>query len=95
MWQMMEPMGMAYDHMTTANTHFGLNVGAALALGDMDYLGGDIEWEEGLLSNFGQPDDLLRRYLGVYHEAARTHLDERGAPVIEWLERLTVQNSDF
>ena len=94
-WQMMEPMGMPYDHMTAANAHFGINVGAALALGDMGYLGVDIEWVEGLLSNFGQPDDLLRRYLCVYHEAAKTHLDERGAPLIEWLERLTLENSDF
>ncbi len=88
-WQAMEPVGVDYGHMSTASAHFGLNIISALKLGDMELLGSEIEWVEGLLRNFRLPARLLRHYLRLYYQAASTHLDERGAPVTAWLERVT------
>jgi hypothetical protein len=81
--------------MSTASAHFGLNIISALKLGDMEFLGSDIQWVEGLLSNFRLPDRLLRHYLGLYYQAASKHLDERAAPVTAWLERMTQEESQL
>jgi DNA-binding transcriptional MerR regulator/methylmalonyl-CoA mutase cobalamin-binding subunit len=89
-----ETMGIGRDHLTIANTHLALNIQAALALGDMDFLGVDIEWVKGLLGNHRLPDELLSRYLSAYYQAASTQLDERGAPVVNWLQRVKGGDSE-
>jgi hypothetical protein len=38
-----------------------------------------------LLRNRRLPAERLHHYLRVYRQAARAHLDERGAPLLEWL----------
>lgn len=88
MWQSMQSTGTTYDHLNTANAHWGLNITSALSLGYMEFLGADIEWARGLPSYHGLPGELLNRYLENYYQAAKTHLDERGAPVVNWLARL-------
>jgi DNA-binding transcriptional MerR regulator/methylmalonyl-CoA mutase cobalamin-binding subunit len=84
-WESMQSTGITYNHLNTANSHFGLNITSALSLGDMEYLGADIEWARGLLSNHGLPGELLCQYLESYYQAAKIHLDEWGAPVVDWL----------
>jgi DNA-binding transcriptional MerR regulator len=86
--------GIATNHLALANRELGLNVGAALALGDMNYLGTDVEWIKGLLDNHGVPVKALRSYLMAYRQAAQENLDERGAPVVTWLDRV-IQNNGF
>jgi DNA-binding transcriptional MerR regulator/methylmalonyl-CoA mutase cobalamin-binding subunit len=88
-WQSMDPGGPGRKNLTIANTHLALNITAALTLGDMNFLGADIKWVEGLLGNYRLPGGMLYDYLNVYRQAANAHLDERGAPVVDWLERIT------
>jgi DNA-binding transcriptional MerR regulator len=92
-WQSMDPEQEERENLTIANTHLALNIMAALRLGEMDFLGVDIEWVEGLLGNHRLPSKLLYDYLDIYRQAAKTHLDERGAPIIDWLERVVRANS--
>jgi len=92
-WRSMDPAQEGRENYTTANTHLALNIKAALSLGDMDLLGVDIEWVEGLLGNHRLPSELLYDYLDVYRQAAKSHLDEHGAPVIDWLEHVVETNS--
>jgi DNA-binding transcriptional MerR regulator len=87
-WRSMDPSQEGRKNLTIANTHLALNIMAALRLGEMDFLGVDIEWVEGLLGNHRLPSELLYDYLDVYRQAAKAHLDERGAPVIDWLGRV-------
>lgn len=87
-WQTMGPVGIGRGHLAIANVHLARNIAAALALGDMGFLGSDIKWVEGLLCNYRLPGDLLHRYLSAYYQAAKTHLTERGAPVVTWLAQL-------
>lgn len=78
----------AHNHLALANQELSMNISAALALGDMDLLGTDIEWVTGLLRNYRLPVEALRRYFEAYHEAANELLDDRGRPIITWLDTL-------
>jgi DNA-binding transcriptional MerR regulator len=88
-WNILATEEAGYENLTIANTHLGLNIAAALKLGDMDLLGVDIDWVEGLLDNHKLPRQLLDNYLDAYFQAAKVNLDERGAPILNWLERVT------
>jgi DNA-binding transcriptional MerR regulator len=79
-------------YLATANWHLARNIDAALALGDMSYLGTDIEWVAGLLGNYSLPVEGLRSYLVAYHTAARQFLDARGEPVVTWLDQVIRDN---
>jgi len=78
---------MARNHLTLANREMGLNIGAALALGDIRYLGTDIEWVRGLLRNHQMPDRLMSVYLRAYQQIANEQLGEEH-PVVGWLGEL-------
>jgi methanogenic corrinoid protein MtbC1 len=80
--------GYAHNHLALANREMGLNIGAALALGDMDYLGTDIDWVTGLLRNYRFPAEMLTGFLQTYHLYAIKELDERGQPIIAWFDKL-------
>ncbi|GAB4541265.1 MAG: hypothetical protein Kow0063_31990 [Anaerolineae bacterium] len=92
-WGILPSAGQMYEMLSTANTHFGLNIMAALRLGDMGLLRVDIEWVEGLLGNYRLPRQMLHDYLDAYYQAAKANLDERGAPVLDWLEQVTRSGS--
>jgi methanogenic corrinoid protein MtbC1 len=83
----LEGMGLAPRYRALANRELARNIGAALALGNMDLLGTDVAWVEGLLSHFHLPVAWLRGYLRAYDQAARNHLDGRGEPILAWLGR--------
>jgi cobalamin-dependent methionine synthase I len=78
----------AHNHLALANRELGLNIGAALALGDMDFLETDIDWAIGLLSNYQLSVEALVGFLRAYHQAAIEQLDARGQPIITWLGKL-------
>jgi DNA-binding transcriptional MerR regulator/methylmalonyl-CoA mutase cobalamin-binding subunit len=88
-WRALQSHNIHPDHLTIANTHLRLNIRAALTLGDMDYLGSDIAWTEGLLENYGVPVEWLTLYLQTYRQAAIEHLGERGKLIIDWLTQVT------
>jgi hypothetical protein len=82
----------ATNHLALANRELALNIDAALVLGDMDYLGTDIDWVKGLLGNYHIPVETLRGYLVAYRQAAQDNLNERGAPVVTWLDNVIGAN---
>jgi methylmalonyl-CoA mutase cobalamin-binding subunit len=87
--------GIGHHHLALANRELGQNIDAALALGDLRFLGTDIEWIAGLLRHYRLPPEALHAYLAVYHREAATHLDERGQPIVAWLgEMLRAQGTD-
>ena len=78
----------AQNNLAMANRELGLNIGAALALGDMDFLGTDIEWAAGLFRNYRLPVEALYSYLHAYQQTVREQLDERSEPIITWFGKL-------
>jgi DNA-binding transcriptional MerR regulator len=84
-WRTMEAGGMRREHLVTATQHLRRDIVAGLALGDMRLVDSDVDWVSGLLSHHGLPGEVLGGYLAAYHQAAQSHLDERGAPLVDWL----------
>jgi len=80
--------GYAHKHLVLANRELGLNISAALALGDMDFLGTGIGWVTGLLGNWQLPIESLYGYLYTYRQSVMEQLDERGQPISNWLGQL-------
>ncbi len=75
--------------LAAANANFSRNILAALSLGDIHYLGPDMDWIEGLLIyHAGLPADKLDIYLETYLEAARASLGDPEHPLVQWLSGL-------
>jgi MerR family transcriptional regulator, light-induced transcriptional regulator len=88
-WRSMAHSGMPQRHLASANNGMGRNIIAALALGNVDFLGPDIEWVEGMLVNhYNMPPHLLGDYLHAYYGATRAHLGISGHPLVRWLAQL-------
>jgi MerR family transcriptional regulator, light-induced transcriptional regulator len=73
------------DHLVAASLYLARCVQAALALGDVHLLDGEIDWLLGLFSSYRVPVFALHQYLTSYDQAARMHLDQRGGVVLDWL----------
>lgn len=73
------------DHLGMATQYLAQCIQAALALGDVRLLDGEIDWLQGLFSHYHVPVSALQQYLTLYDRAARVHLDQRGRLVLDWL----------
>jgi hypothetical protein len=87
LWSLLRESGIPYASLATANSNMTEAIIAALKLGDIDYLGIDIDWIARLLESHNIPAGQLGLYLTTYYQAATTHLDEKGGPILDWLER--------
>ena len=75
------------------NRELARNIAAALTLGDVNFIDDSIDWVAGMSRNGHITAETMDSYLGVYLQAARIHLDERGAPIVDWLSgRVDVGN---
>ncbi len=88
-WQRLEQMGFDAQHMATANVHLSHDIQAALALGDMDYLGPEIDWINAYLAHQNIPPQALQVYLAAYRDAVEAELNGAGKPILKWLKDLT------
>lgn len=88
-WQMLSEAEMGHRELEQANAYMTRNVVAALALGDLNFIGTDMQWVEGLMVNYEIPVEQLHAFTQVYFEAARKHLDaEAGKAILRWLEKV-------
>ena len=85
-----EKLNIPQEHLAQANRNLGEGIIAALILGNMDYLGPDLDWVEGLIDNFHyqMPEQALQNYVEIYRDAATERLDGSGDLIVSWLERL-------
>jgi hypothetical protein len=84
-WQALREVPLPPNCLNDNNEYLAYGIGAALTLGDMNYLNADVTWGEQLLTNYSLPPDMLDQYVKIYYEAAKSHLDERGEPIVTWL----------
>lgn len=89
-WQLMKDQDIPHNRLANANLKFARNISAALMLGDIEFMGTDIAWIEGLFINHQMPTEQLQHYLHAYRQAVEVHLDERGIVVREWLAQLAI-----
>jgi DNA-binding transcriptional MerR regulator len=76
-----------------ATTYLAQYLGAALALGDINFLDADLIWIRGLLSAHQLSDEVLRGFLRGYLASAQKYLDRRGTIIVEWLKQ-TLEEMD-
>lgn len=80
----------AISGMAEAHRRLSGSILAALQLGDLDYIGPNLKWLEGMIINHNMPPEVLCNFLAAYHAAAAQHLsDPAGRPVVEWLAKVT------
>jgi hypothetical protein len=82
----LDPAKLDPRYLAIANRELGNNIGSALALGDLQYLGTDIGWLKGLLDYHDFPDTILSEYLLSYHKAVGENMNGQAAPILDWLE---------
>jgi methanogenic corrinoid protein MtbC1 len=89
-WDLMADVDVRASYLARANRDLSRNISAALTLGDIDLVGDDIDWIEGLLMNYHYrlPQVVLGQYVHSYYTAAARVLDERGAIVVNWLAKV-------
>lgn len=88
-WNQLKTSGIAHADLETANHFLGQGIAAALTLGDLGFMGENLEWVAGLLANYGLNHGALQHYLAAYRVAAHELLDRRGEPVLNWLDQLS------
>jgi len=85
LWEQFRSNGMEKGHLEIANEFLGKDIQAGLSLGDLDLLENEMDWLAGLLDTYDIPREILPKYLELYKQAVEANLDQRGQPVIEWL----------
>lgn len=88
LWDNVKRNGIQDYHLSIANEYLARDIDAALRLGDINYIQTDLDWLAALLVNYDVPVELLPQYLAYYKDALTRHMDERGAPIIEWIDNL-------
>jgi methanogenic corrinoid protein MtbC1 len=68
-----------------ANQELARHIAAALALGEIRLLEDSVAWLQGMGGGEAVPAAVLDDYISAYAQAARAHLDDRGAPLLAWL----------
>lgn len=88
-WRILEAEGFSKTNVPDANRYMSRNIVAALKLGDLEYMGPNLHWIEGMMINHNMPPDLLQRYLEAYYQAAQEILEQPIAePILAWLQNI-------
>lgn len=79
-----EPLSIAPDDIQTGIHFLGENIAAALQLGDMNYVSGEVDWLKVLLQfHEAQPQHLIH-FMQAYSEAVNKSINGQGKPIFEW-----------
>lgn len=84
-WEILRGMGVDHGTLVETNAQFAQAITGALAFGNLALLDSHLNWLEGMDSTIRVSMETLSSYLEAYHQAAEAHLDERGAPILDWL----------
>ncbi|MEW6030368.1 MAG: MerR family transcriptional regulator [Chloroflexota bacterium] len=83
--QHIQPFSVSPDNLTTGITHLGDNIAAALQLGDMAYVSGEMEWVKNLVQAHDRPVSELADFIASYAQVVERHIDDAGEPIKRWL----------
>ena len=88
-WHKLSDSDITYSMLRKANINFSRDIIAALTLGNIQFMGPDLVWLKGLLTNHYQmPEGQVYIYLVTYLDAVRSQLKGRGAVLYSWLEQV-------
>jgi methanogenic corrinoid protein MtbC1 len=94
-WKQLADADMPQRHLNAGNANFGRSIQAALALGNMDFLGPDMAWIQGLLHNhYRMPRFMVKEYLHAYRYAVERFLGTKGEVILAWLDHVLAHQTD-
>jgi DNA-binding transcriptional MerR regulator len=88
-WQSLKEDRISPDRLAEANMKFARNIIASLMLGDVEFMGTNVSWLEGLIINHQISTAQFGRYLNAYRQAVQSHLDEPAKVILDWFAQLT------
>jgi MerR family transcriptional regulator, light-induced transcriptional regulator len=77
----------------TSTQFLGDNIIAALQLGDLSLIDGEIDWVKSLLKSNNIPEQALGMYMQLYANAVLQNIDGAGKPVTDWLNKYKKGNA--
>ncbi|CUS02778.2 putative MerR family transcriptional regulator [Candidatus Promineifilum breve] len=90
LWQQNMRWNGATSDFSDISHYLTRNILSALRLGDLDYVGPNLEWAAGIVSNHHLPPQALPEFMTAYTQAAAHHLSEpEGHLVVDWLGKVT------
>jgi DNA-binding transcriptional MerR regulator len=84
-WDEIMGTGIPFMQLALANANMAQNIMAALTLGEISFLGYDLQWIRDLLHNHDIPDEILNRYVSTYANAVSSELDHGGELISDYL----------
>ena len=84
-WQEISAKGAPSDQIAIANGNLTENIIAALELGDIAFIGHEIDWIKGFLENHGVPEEILTDYLVAYAEATEDIVGVEGKIITDYI----------
>ncbi|HXF85666.1 MAG TPA: B12-binding domain-containing protein [Anaerolineales bacterium] len=83
--QLVPPLAVSPSGLESGIQHLGDNIAAALQLGDMGYVSGEMEWLKTLMQAHSRPASELIHFMQSYAEAVDRHINGAGEPIKRWL----------
>lgn len=88
-WQLVDHHAIDATQITDGSRYLTQNIIAALKLGDLNLIGSNLNWIEGMMINYNMPPDGLHQFLKAYYKASVDYLGApTGRPVTSWLENV-------
>jgi methanogenic corrinoid protein MtbC1 len=75
------------ENIENVNSFIGTKTTAALDLGDIAFLDGEIAWIERLLTNHHKPAEQLKSYLNAYSQCVDTVMGDAGIPITKRIDQ--------
>jgi DNA-binding transcriptional MerR regulator len=79
-----EPLSLAPDSIKTGIYFLSENIAAALQLGDLSYVSGEVDWLKVLLQFHEARPEQLIQFMEAYSEAVNRNINGQGKPIFEW-----------
>lgn len=83
---MVQPLSIGPEDLTTGIHFLGDNITAALQFGDMDLVTGEMDWLKALLQAHQRTPQELTHFMKAYSKAVDQQINGQGDPIKAWLE---------
>ena len=84
--ELVQPLSISPESLNTGIQFLGDNIAAALQLGDMEYVTGEMEWLKVLLQSHKRPHQELVDFMNNYSRAVDQQINGQGDPIKAWLK---------
>ncbi len=92
-WEHVRDTGLVLEPLREITRSFSDALLAALRLGDLDLLTEYVEWLGELRSEAYGSADIVPAVLSAYRDATKAQLNERGEPIVQWLDEQLAQHA--